>query len=125
MSFSLEFDGEFPQTRKFLHRASNLNLRSVLEKYGRAGVNALAGATPKDSNLTSESWTYDTEVSRSGARIVWSNTNVNNGVNIAVIIQTGHATRNGGYIRGIDYINPTLRPIFNQITEELWKEVTK
>ena len=123
--FQLEFDGEFPQTRKFLQRVSTTNIKAILDKYGREGVSALAGATPKDSALTSESWTYETEATKNGARIVWSNTNVNNGVNIAVVIQTGHATRNGGYVRGVDYINPALRPIFQQITDELWKEVTK
>lgn len=123
--FSLEFDGEFPKAKSYLKRLSSKNLTGILSKYGNIGVEALAKATPVDSSKTAQSWSYEVETSKSGVKIEWINTNVNNGVNIAVIIQTGHGTRTGGYVQGRDYINPAMRPVFDQITEELWREVTK
>jgi len=115
--------GDFKKTEAFLNRAQKLKLSSILDHYGRAGVNALAAATPKDTGKTASSWTYEVKVQSGTSSITWSNTNVNKGVNIAVILQYGHGTRNGGYVKGIDYINPALRPIFDEIANTAWKEV--
>ena len=93
--------------------------------YGQRGVNALAAATPKDTGLTAASWYYEVERTDNDLAIYWKNSNTNNGVNIAVILQYGHGTNGGGYVRGIDYINPALRPIFEEIANDVWEEVTE
>jgi hypothetical protein len=95
-----------------------------LNRLAQQGVTALGAATPIRSGKTSSSWTFETKISRDRAEINWLNTNINQGVNIAVIIQYGHGTRNGGYVRGIDYINPAMRPVFDKIANDVWKVVT-
>ena len=97
----------------------------VLRKYGQAGVEALAAATPKDTGETAASWSYEIVQTRNGYSIFWNNSNVNRGVNIALILQYGHGTGTGGYVRGIDYINPAIRPVFDEIANAAWKEVTE
>lgn len=116
--------GDFKNTERFFRKASERSYLDILKKYAKAGVDALASATPKRSGETSAAWGYEIVQSNSGYSIYWTNTNVNNGVNIAVILQYGHGTGTGGYVEGIDYINPAIRPIFDQIAEEAWKEVT-
>ncbi len=115
--------GDFKKTIKFFDAITRVSIRHILDKYGRMGVEALASATPVDTGKTASSWVYDIEMTKNGYSIVWSNTNVNNYVNIALILQYGHATRNGGYVRGRDYINPAIQPIFDQISREAWREV--
>ena len=115
--------GDFSRTFKFLEKVKKLNTKQILEKYAKVGVTALASATPVDSGLTANSWTYEIKVSGESATINWVNTNVNKGVNIAVILQYGHGTGTGGYVQGIDYINPAMKPIFDRIAEEAWMEV--
>lgn len=116
--------GDLNHIEKFLKTMKQMNINQKLEKYGMEGVSALSAATPVDSGKTAASWTYEVHSSGGLHEIVWSNTNVNKGVNIAVILQTGHGTRNGGYVTGIDYINPALRPVFDKIADDLWMEVT-
>lgn len=96
-----------------------------LDKYGREGVAALASATPVDTGLTAHSWKYEIQQKKDSVTISFSNTNIQNGVPIAIILQYGHATRNGGWVQGRDYINPAIQPIFDKIANEAWKEVTK
>ena len=96
-----------------------------LDKYGREGVAALSAATPKESGLTANSWYYEIERSKDSVSISFHNSNINKGVPIAIILQYGHGTRNGGYVEGIDYINPAIQPLFNKIAEDAWEEVTK
>jgi hypothetical protein len=115
--------GDFSRTFKFLEKMKNRNIRQLLEKYANQGVSALSSATPVDSGLTANSWTYSIEVSGESAKIYWSNTNTNKGVNIALILQYGHGTGTGGYVQGRDYINPAMRPVFDKIAEEAWMEV--
>jgi hypothetical protein len=115
--------GDFRKTIKFLNKVKLLSIRNILEKYGRQGVQALAAATPVDTGKTANSWTYEIEMSSTGYTITWLNTNVNKHVNIALILQYGHGTRNGGYVRGRDYINPAIQPIFDRISAEAWREV--
>jgi hypothetical protein len=115
--------GSFKNTERFLTRAQKINYLHILQKYAQQGVSALAVATPVDSGLTANSWDFKIEVSRSGYSISWINTNIKSGVSIAIILQYGHGTRHGGYVQGRDYINPALRPVFDRIADELWREV--
>ena len=124
MKISFTSKGDFSKTIKFLNKVKNVKINNILSKYGKIGVNALSQATPKDSGVTSRSWNYKIEVNNDNASIVWYNTNVVKGVNIAVILQYGHGTRNGGWVEGRDYINPAMKPIFDKIADQVWKEVT-
>ena len=124
MKVSFSSKGDFSKTIKFLNKVKNIKINDILSKYGEMGVTALSQATPKDSGITSQSWNYKIEVKNNNASIVWYNTNVVKGVNIAVILQYGHGTRNGGWVEGIDYINPAMKPIFDKIADQVWKEVT-
>lgn len=115
--------GNFRKTQKFLKRCSNLQLDDLLAQYGKEGVEALARATPKDTGKTAASWSYAVHKSDERITITWSNSNIVDGVPIAVILQYGHGTRNGGYVEGVDYINPAMRPIFERIAQRAWGEV--
>ncbi|WP_300899403.1 HK97 gp10 family phage protein [Turicimonas muris] len=121
----IQAEGDFTKTIDFLERAKRLVGMSVFDKYGKIGVEALRSATPKDTGETANSWYY--EINREGNKVTidWLNRNVNDGVNIAVIIQYGHGTGTGGYVRGIDYINPAMKPVFDKIADDLWREVTR
>lgn len=110
---------------KLLNRiVKDQSTHRILSKYGEMGVLALSRATPKDSGETARSWSYEIEKTGSGYKLVWKNSHVNKGVPIAIILQYGHGTRNGGYVQGRDYINPALRPIFDGIAADSWKEMT-
>lgn len=115
--------GNFKKTEKLLKKSFGKEWRKILEKYAQMGVENLAKATPIESGETAASWSYELIQNGSSFSIVWKNSNVNKGVNIAIILQYGHATRNGGYVRGRDYINPALRPIFDKMADAAWKEV--
>ncbi len=117
--------GDFKKTEKFLKKSFGRNYINVLEKYAQQGVLALSAATPIDTGLTSISWEYEIIQNQGSISIVWKNTNINDGVNIAIILQYGHGTQNGGYVTGIDYINPALKPIFDKMADAAWKEVTR
>lgn len=117
--------GSFSKTEKFLKKSFGRDYRNVLEKYGQQGVSALSAATPLDSGLTAISWSYEIIQNDGSISIIWNNSNINKGINIAVILQYGHGTRNGGYVDGIDYINPALKPIFEKMADAAWKEVTR
>lgn len=125
MQIKLQTKGNFERTTKFLERIKQIGNSSIFDKYGEMGVQALAAATPVRTGLTASSWTYEVDRGQGSTTITWSNTNVNNGVPIAIILQHGHGTGTGGYVRGIDYINPALKPVFEQMKQDLWKEVTK
>lgn len=115
--------GDFSSLEKFLVKSKD-NRLSELDRLGQKGVNALAAATPINSGETANSWSYEIVRQKTTTSIVWSNSNVVNGVNIAVILQYGHGTQNGGYVEGKDYINKAIQPIFDEIAELAWKEVT-
>lgn len=115
--------GDWKKSRKFLKRCSELDLDAILDQYGREGVEALAKATPKATGKTAASWSYGVTKGKDRITITWRNTNIVDGVSIAVILQYGHATRNGGYVEGVDYINPAMRPIFERIAARAWGEV--
>lgn len=117
--------GNFEKTNRFFKNASNLDVQRYLEACGEKGVQMLASATPVDSGKTADSWSYEISRKRDSYSITWSNSNVNEGVNIAIILQYGHGTRTGGYVKGIDYINPALKTAFDEFAENIWKEVTR
>lgn len=117
--------GDFKNTEKLFANASKINYMDTLHRYGKEGVAALAMATPKDSGNTANCWGYEIIQNGNGFGIKWANSNIVNGVPIAIILQYGHGTRNGGYVQGRDYINPTIKPIFDKIADGVWKEVTR
>lgn len=117
--------GDFSKLTKFLEKAKEVVRLGNLDKYGREGVAALASATPVDTGLTASSWTYEITHKQGSAAIIFKNANIQNGVPIAIILQYGHGTRNGGWVQGRDYINPAIQPIFDKIVDEAWREVTK
>ena len=116
--------GSFRKTKKFLERAEQRDFYDILDRYGVRGVAALAAATPKDTGNTAACWGYEIKYGVGTARIYWTNSNIHNGVPIAVILQYGHGTGTGGWVEGRDYINPAIQPIFDEIAEKAWKEVT-
>ena len=117
--------GNFKKLTRYLERAKEVVKLGDLDKYGREGVQALSSATPVDSGLTASSWYYTIENKNGTAKIMFNNSNIQNGVPIAVILQYGHGTGTGGWVEGRDYINPAIRPIFDKIAESAWREVTK
>lgn len=122
---SIKQRGDFKKTEKFLKKSLGRDYKAVLEKYAKQGVEALSANTPIESGLTAVSWSYEIIQNGGTISIVWNNSNINKGVNIALILQYGHGTRNGGYVDGIDYINPSLKPIFDKMADAAWKEVTR
>ena len=117
--------GDFSNLTRFLERAKEVVHMGDLDKYGRAGVEALASATPVDSGETANSWYYEVTNSNGSAKITFNNSNIQNGVPIAIILQYGHGTGTGGWVEGRDYINPAIQPIFDEIANNAWREVTK
>lgn len=115
--------GDFSRTLKFLEKMKKFKIENILIKYGERGVAALASATPVDSGTTASSWGYKIVSNGESATINFTNSNVNKGVNIAIILFYGHGTGTGGFVEGRDYINPAIQPIFDQIIEEAWSEV--
>lgn len=121
----IKHKGDFSKATRYLEKAGRAARVADLDKYGREGVAALSAATPVDSGQTATSWYYEVVHSKGRASISFYNSNVQNGVPIAIILQYGHATRNGGWVQGRDYINPAIQPIFDRIAENAWREVTK
>lgn len=121
---SFRHRGDFRKTEKLLKKSLGKDYRKILEHYGQQGVEALSKATPIESGETAASWSYEIIQNKGSISVVWMNHHIHKGVNIAIILQYGHATRNGGYVQGRDYINPALRPIFDKLAESAWKEVT-
>nr|DAT06778.1 MAG TPA: type I neck protein [Caudoviricetes sp.] len=117
--------GNFSKLNTYLEKIKESIKIGNLDKYGRDGVAALSSATPKETGKTASSWYYEIKRENGSVSINFNNTNINKGVPIAIILQMGHATRNGGWVEGIDYINPALKPIFEQLANEAWEEVTK
>lgn len=117
--------GNFSKVDTFFERLLEVFNHGELDKYGQMGVEALRSATPIETGETANSWGYEIDRSDGITKIIWTNTHINNGVNIAVILQYGHGTGTGGYVAGRDYINPAIQPIFDQIADNAWKEVTK
>lgn len=117
--------GDFSKLTSFLERAKEIGKIGDLDKYGREGVAALASATPVESGLTASSWYYKISRKKGSVSIQFYNSNIQNGVPIAIILQYGHATGTGGWVEGRDYINPSIRPVFDKLADSAWREVTK
>lgn len=117
--------GDFRNTEKFFNSAKKADYLRILSKYAVKGVSALSAATPIDSGKTSASWDYEIQMSKNSLQIYWTNSNFVDGISIAVILQYGHGTKTGGYVQGRNYIKPAIRPVFNEIAEQAWREVTK
>ena len=117
--------GDFSKLDHYFERVKEAAKIGVLDKYGQAGVSALSSATPVESGKTASSWYYEIKRQNGSVALEFYNSNVNNGVPIAVILQFGHGTGTGGWVPGRDYINPAIQPIFDKIAEDAWKEVTK
>jgi hypothetical protein len=122
--FSISSRGSFGKTESYLRTLSSLNFTQVLQSSAQAGVSALAAATPVDSGLSANSWTYEIETSATGCTISWHNVDVESGFPVAIMLQLGYATGTGGYVAGRDYINPAIRPVFDKIEADIWKAVT-
>ena len=117
--------GDFSKVTHYFEKLKETAKLGVLDKYGREGVAALASATPTETGLTASSWSYTIERQNGSVAIVFENSNINKGVPIAIILQYGHGTGTGGWVQGRDYINPAIQPIFDNMADEAWKEVTK
>ena len=117
--------GSFKKTDTFLNRMKNWEFMSHMQEFGEQGVQALAASTPVDSGATAAAWSYEIVRTDKGVSIYWTNSNTNKNVNIAVILQFGHGTGTGGWVEGRDYINPAIRPVFDDIAENAWKEVIR
>lgn len=122
---TIKHSGSFKKAEKFLKTMDRRDYMATLRKYGAQGVAALEEATPKDTGVTAGSWSYEIQKKNDGYTIYWRNSSTHNGVNIALILQYGHATGSGAYVRGIDYINPALRQVLKDMADELWKEVER
>ena len=117
--------GDFKKLSSFLERMKKPLKKTTLDKYGKEWVQALMAATPVDTGLTASLWHYDINMSKDSSSISFYNDNIDNGVPIAIILNYGHGTRNGGYVKGRNYINPAIQPIFDKLAQEAWKEVIR
>ena len=121
---TIQVKGDLKKTTSFLERALEVFNLGILDKYGRRGVDVLSAATPKDSGVTADSWYYRISRRKNGVAIEWLNSSQNEGIPIVILLQYGHGFDGGGYYEGLDFINPAMRPLFDEITEEAWKELT-
>lgn len=124
MEIRFESSGSFAKTERFLTNAPKANIRSILEALGQKGVRALSAATPLETGKAASSWYYNVKRTRYGWEISWSNSDIENGFPVAVMLQYGHGTGTGGYVQGTNYINPAIKPIFDEIADKAWKAVT-
>lgn len=121
---SFRHKGDFSKITKYLEKIKKGAKTDILKKYAQEGVDALSSATPVESGLTANSWSYEIEQSAGYAKITFTNSNINKGVPIAIILQYGHGTGTGGWVQGRDYINPAIQPVFDKMADEAWREVT-
>lgn len=124
MSVVIKSFGSFKELESYLNKLRTLDIESILRSYAREGVNALSRATPIDSGLAENSWSYEVEVKNNVYTIWWTNTDVENGFPVVIMLQYGHGTGTGGYVQGRDFINPAMRPVFDDIANKVWKAVT-
>lgn len=117
--------GNFRKTNKFLNALIKEEYLDCLDKYGKQGVEALKQATPRDTGKTADSWSYEILRKGDSVALTWNNSNISDGCNVAVLLQYGHGTKTGGYVKGINYIDPALKPIFEEIAKYAWKEVCR
>lgn len=123
MKVSFQITGSFDKTRAYLRKLQTMKIDQIVKTQAQRGVDALASATPKDSARASISWRYEVEKTSKGFTIKWLNSDIENGYPVALMIQYGHGTGTGGYVQGIDYINPAMRPVFHDIAQTVWRAV--
>lgn len=123
--FEFNYEGDLKNTFNFLEKAKELRIRNILQTYGKAGVAALASATPVQSGLTASSWSYEIEVKGGTSSIYWTNHSMAGATPVVILLQYGHGTGTGGYVQGRDFINPAILPVFDKIANQVWREVTK
>lgn len=123
MKIEIKHKGDFTKTTKYLKKMTTALEKGVFDEYGKLGVDELMMYTPMDTGVTASSWSYSIEQTDNSVRLEFYNDNVNDNVNIALILQYGHGTGTGGYVEGIDYINPALKPVFETMVADIWKEV--
>lgn len=121
---TLESSGAFKKSNSFLSKLLRVDIETTLKKYAQEGVDALANATPMNTGETALSWSYKITKTAYGWEVSWTNSHINNGQSVAILLQYGHGTGTGGYVQGQDYINPVIKPIFDKIAHEIWKVVT-
>lgn len=122
--FALSSRGSFKKTLNFLDKLKNQEMWNDLDRYGQMGVDALSRATPRETGLTANSWDYEVIRGRHESGIAWLNRNINDGANVAILLQYGHGTGTGGFVQGEDYINPSIKPVFDTISDEIWRRIT-
>ena len=122
---SVSHKGDFNNLEVLINRVLRRDYLNILAEYGRKGVEALRAATPVDTGLTRDSWEYEITANSKKTTIYWTNSNIQSGIPIAIILQYGHGTKNGGYVQGVDYINPALAPIFSQMANEAWRRIVE
>lgn len=125
MGIKVKSKGDFKNTELFLKNAKNFDPIPILERYGAIGVDALREYTPKATGRTAASWYYEIEKTKKGYILSWNNRNVVDGISVAILIQYGHGTQSGTYVQGVDYINPALRNVFQAMSKEIRREVSK
>lgn len=124
-SFSFSSTGSMDSFISWLQKAAKKDYSKILEPYARSGANALAAATPVRSGMAASSWGYEVKQDKDSVSVIWTNSDVENGFPVVIMLQYGYATGTGGYVAGRDFINPALRPIFEQIERDVWREVTR
>lgn len=125
MTFSFSSKGSWKNTEKWLSKLDeDKEVGSILDSFGREGVNALASASPVDTGELASSWGYSIIREKGKIKLIWTNDNIEGGAQVAILVQYGHGTGTGGYVAGIDYVNPAMRPIFERIADEITKAVT-
>lgn len=122
---TFEGKGDFRKTNSFLERLLEIGNLGLLDRYGREGIRLLSEATPKDTGLASSSWSYEVTRDKTGATITWRNSDVEGGCNVAILIQYGHGVKGGGFVQGRDFINPAMQPLFDEMADAIWKEVSE
>ncbi len=122
---TIKCTGDFKNTTKFLEKARKLSIQQIMERYGQEGVKALQAATPIDTGETASKWGYKVSTGRGSSSITWTNDSINDGIPIVILIQYGHGTKNGGYVSGVDFINPAIQNVMDKLADSIWEEVTK
>ena len=117
--------GNFNNVQQYLNKAKDKDFNTLMDRYGKIGVDRLSAATPTDTGQTASLWRYEVERGKTHAKLIFHNDNVNHGVNIAIILQYGHGTGTGGWVEGRDYINPAIQPLFDELAENVWKEASR
>jgi len=117
--------GDFSKTERFFNRLLRKNYLNIIADYANRGIEALKQATPENTGKTADSWSYEIVKGKGKTTLYFTNSNIQNGCSVAILLIYGHGTRNGGYVEGNDFVTSALRPIFQELADKIWREVTK